>query len=287
MTAARAACFLALFAVLAAPAAALDDRDVVKVNGTPIRQSEVMERLWQRYGPQTLDDMVNELLVRQAVEKSGIAVSPKEVDARVEKLRATFPSEALFESQLKQSGSSIDELRADLSKQLAAEKLVVRERKLGVTEDELREAFNDHKDELGLPEAVHLRHILVATKADADDILAQLKKGVSFPDLAREKSLAPTGKLNGGDYGFVAKGMLPPEIEAVAFSMKPGEVRVLPGDNGVHILQALERRKAVPASYAKVKGELKDLVLREKVRQAMPGFIKELRDKADIEPQGT
>ncbi len=277
---------LPLLLLCIAVSARAADRDVVKVNGTPIRQSEVMDRLWQRYGPDTLDEMISELVLRQAVVARGITIAPAEVDARVARLRAGFPDPGLFEQQLRQAGSSVEQLRKEIGDELSREKFVTAEKKLTVTDAELRAAYAAHKDELGVPEAVHLRHLLVSTKDEADAVVAQIKAGADFKQLAREKSLAPTGKLNGGDYGFVAKGMLPPEIEAVAFSMKEGELRELPEGKGVHVLQALERRKAVPSSFEKSKAELRELVLREKVREALPAVVKQLREKADIQPQG-
>lgn len=269
-----------------AAAARAEDRELVRVNGTPIRQSEVMDRLWQRYGPETLDGMINELVFRQAVQAAGIEVSRAEIDAEVEKVKNSFPDPKLFEAQLKQAGSSLEQLRSEVAEQLAREKFVIAREKLTASDAELRAAFAAHKDELGTPEGVHLRHMVLRTQAEADAVVAELKKGADFRAIAKEKSIAPTGKLNGGDYGMVSKGALPPEIEQVAFSMKPGEIRVLPGEKGVHILQTLERRKAVPPVYSKVKRQLRELVLRDKIRQVLPQLIKELRDKADIQTQG-
>ena len=74
---------VALFAalVLFTPAFAQADKEIVKVNGTSIRQSEVMEKLWQRYGVETLDEMVDELLLRQEALKRNIKADQGEVAA--------------------------------------------------------------------------------------------------------------------------------------------------------------------------------------------------------------
>jgi foldase protein PrsA len=278
--------FALILTVLIGPAAAQNDRDVVKVNGTTIRQSEVMQRLWERYGPETLDEMVDELLLRQAIAAKKIEASSSEIDKRVAKMRGQFSDPRLFETQLAESGSTMEKLRKDIGFALARQELIVSARKISVSEEEIKKAFEDHRAELGTPEGLHLRHILVATEDAADDIVKQVKAGADFKKLAAEKSLAPTGKINGGDYGFISPGMLPPDIEKIAYSMKKDELRIMPSDKGVHILQALERRPAAPAKFETVKDDLRDILLQAKLKQAMPEFMTELRKKADIQPQG-
>jgi foldase protein PrsA len=274
------------FSLLISPAAAQADRDVVKVNGTTIRQSEVMQRLWEHYGAETLDEMVDELILRQEVAAKKIEPPASDIDKRVAKMRAQFSDPKLFETQLAESGSSMDKLRGDIKFSLARQELIVKEKRLKVDEAELEKAFAEHRAELATPEGVHLRHILVATEAEAKQIVDQVKAGADFKKLAAEKSLAPTGKINGGDYGFVVKGMLPAEIEQIAFSMKPNELRIVPSEKGQHVLQALERRPAAPAKFDAVKDELKDILLQQKIKEALPSYLAELRKKADIQPQG-
>jgi parvulin-like peptidyl-prolyl isomerase len=81
--------------------------------------------------------------------------------------------------------------------------------------------------------------------------------------------------------------MLPPDIENVAFSLKKDEMKVFSSGKGWHILQALERRPPEPAAYAKVKDALRQALLQEKIKAVLPEFKRELRQKADIKPQGS
>ncbi|MFI5347819.1 MAG: peptidyl-prolyl cis-trans isomerase [Elusimicrobiota bacterium] len=271
--------------ILAATAAAFPvgaDGVLVRVNGVPIRQSEVVERLLKRYGAQAVDEMIDETLLRQAAKKSGVSADDSEVNRRLNKLQEQFGSRELFISQLEQAGSSLTKVKEDLADEIVRERLVVKSKNLSVGDAELKKAFDENKDKLGAPEAVHLRHILVAAEADANAIVGMIKAGADFKALARDKSLAASGKAAGGDYGFVARGMLPSEIEEIAFSMKPGEIRVVPGPRGSHVLQVLERRAAKPAAFAEVKEDLLDMLLAEKIKKAAPEFLQELRSKADI-----
>lgn len=272
--------------ILPAAVLAQTDKDIVHVNGTPIRQSEVVERLWQRYGPATLDEMIDEVLLRQAAKAAGVKPEASEVDRRLARIKEQFGDPAMFQNQLEQAGSSVEKLRADIADQVAIAELVIAARKITLSDAELRKVFEARKAKLASPPAVHLRHILVAAPKDAEDIIAQVKGGADFTKLARERSLAPTGKLKGGDYGFVTKGLLPAEVDEIAFAMKPGELRSVRSPKGVHILQALERRPSKPAEFLKIKTDLRDMILAERIKDALPGYLQELRAKADIKPQG-
>jgi foldase protein PrsA len=276
-----ASLFVALFArsSVAAPG---PDQILVRVNGVPIRQAEVIDRLLKRYGAQAVDEMIDETLLRQAAKKSVVTSDSSEVERRLSKLQEQFGSRELFISQLEQAGSSLTKVKEDLSEEIVREKLVVKAKGLSVTDAELKKAFDDNKDKLGSPESVHLRHILVATAPEAATIVAKIKGGAEFLALAREKSLAASGKAAGGDYGFVARGMLPAEIDEIAFTMKASEIRVVPGPRGQHVLQVLERRAAKTASFTEVKDDLRDMLMAEKIKKAAPDYLADLRRKAEI-----
>lgn len=276
------ALLLAASASAAVPGAA--DQVLVRVNGVPIRQSEVVERLLKRYGAQAVDEMIDETLLRQAAKAAGVTADEKEVNRRLTKLQEQFGSRELFISQLEQAGSSLTKVKEDLADEIVRERLVTKAKGLSVTDDELKKAYDENKDKLGSPEAVHLRHILVATQPEANDIVAKIKGGADFKALARDKSLAASGKAAGGDYGFVGRGMLPAEIDDIAFAMKPGEIKVVPGPRGYHVLQVLEKRAPKPATFAEVKDDLRDMLMAEKIKKAAPDYLSELRRKADVKP---
>ena len=283
--------FFALVAALAvfapsARAAVPGDFDVVRVNGTAIRQSEVLDRLWKRYGSQTLEEMVDELLLRQSAASKKISASDAEVDRRFARLQAQFGSKELLVSQLEQAGTTVAKVKEDLADEIVRERLVVEAKGLKIGDDELKKAFDANRDKLGKPEAVHLRHILAKNEAEAAELAAKIKGGADFTALAREKSIAASGRAAGGDYGFVSRGMLPPEIDEVAFGLKPGEIKIVAGPRGQHLLQAVEKRPSSPAVFAEVKDDLREMLLAEKIKEASGPFLLELRRKAEIKTAG-
>lgn len=272
--------------LLSVPAGAEGDRDIVSVNGTVIRQSEVMERLWKRYGPETLEEMVNELLLRQTAQARGLKVESPEVDKQIERFKRQFSDPAMIEEQLKKSGSSLEKLKSELQDQLLIRRLLVADLKVSVKDDELHKVFQERREKLATPPSVHLRLIALKTKAEADEVLAKLKEGADFAALARARSLASTGKMTGGDYGFVTKGMLPEATEKVAFAMKAGELRMIPMPNSFNIIQVLEKRPARSAKFDEVKEDLRDMLVESKIKALLPGYLDGLRRKAEIKPMG-
>ncbi|MBI4148023.1 peptidyl-prolyl cis-trans isomerase [Candidatus Woesearchaeota archaeon] len=69
---------------------------------------------------------------------------------------------------------------------------------------------------------VHAKHILVKTEDEANAILFDVKHGKTFEDLAKQKSICPSGK-DGGDLGWFGRGMMVREFESAAFALKKGE----------------------------------------------------------------
>lgn len=271
---------------LPARAAAPADPELVRVNGVAIRRSEVVERLLKRFGTQTVDELVDELLLRQAAAAGKVSAPEAEVERRLGRLRAQFGSPELFLSQLEQAGTSVSRLKEEIAEEIVRERLVAQSADLKVGDAELKAAFEENKEKLGAPPAVHLRHILVKDEKEAQALVRQIQAGADFQTLAREKSLAASGKAAGGDYGFVSRGMLPPEIDQIAFALKPGELKTVPGPRGQHILQAVELRAAKPAAFDDVKEDLRELLLTEKIKKAAPAFLQELRRKAEISAPG-
>jgi len=70
---------------------------------------------------------------------------------------------------------------------------------------------------------VKASHILVSTLDEANHVLAELKSGKDFGELARKHSSCPSGR-EGGDLGFFGKGQMVKEFEDAAFKLKAGEV---------------------------------------------------------------
>lgn len=91
-----------------------------------------------------------------------------------------------------------------------------------------------------MPSQVHALHILVKTEDEAFQALFDVNHGKDFGEVAKQKSLCPSGK-KGGDLGWFGRGQMVKEFETTAFSLKPNEVsKPVKTQFGYHIIKVVE-----------------------------------------------
>src|SRR5205085_6923078 len=120
-------------------------------------------------------------------------------------------------------------------------------------------------------------------KAKLADLLIRAKSGVDFAKLAKENSEHSLTKENGGEQVFV-KGQMPPEFEAAALSMKPGQVSdIVATGLGWHIIKFIEHIPAKQIDFESSKDRIRQTLLQRATQQALPAYIKQLREEAGVE----
>jgi peptidyl-prolyl cis-trans isomerase D len=138
---------------------------------------------------------------------------------------------------------------------------------VNVTNEQLQAYYKDHPDKIQLPEKRNVRHILImspqeadatvaeSAKAKVEGLLAQIKQGADFAELAKNHSEDPGSASLGGELGFFQRGDMVPEFEAAAFSLtKPGDLsEVVKTSYGYHLLQLVALEAAKTPSFAEVK----------------------------------
>ncbi len=267
-----------ILVLAAAPAAA---KILVKVNGVPITQKEVSDRAFRQFGTSVLNELADEILVRQAAKAAKLEAAPAEVSARLQRIRGQFPDDKTFGERLSAIGLSAQELKERISAQVLRESLAASARKLSVTEAEAREFFDANKEKLGSGEAVRLRHLLVGSEKEANDFLIALRAGADFARLVGSVSLDAGSRDKGGDLGFIARGMLQGELEAAVFGAPAGGLAgPVRTPAGFSLFKVEERRPAKALIFEEVKADLLKGLLADKVGKAWPGYLQELRDKA-------
>jgi len=152
-----------------------------------------------------------------------------------------------------------------------------------LTPEDLRKGYEtmilaEHKPE----EQIRARHILVDSKEAAEKIIADLKAGAAFEELAKQ-SKDPSGQ-NGGDLGFFGRGQMVPPFEQAAFALQPGQMTETPvqSEFGWHVIKLEEKRMSEPPKLEEVEGELRNFLLRQKFEAEMAA----LRSKYPVEIVG-
>jgi peptidyl-prolyl cis-trans isomerase SurA len=205
-----------------------------------------------------------ELLVQQAQRDTAIKVTDQEiadgVEQQVRKVRGGFTSEVDYKNELKKAGfGTPEEYRRYLTDQQRRaafqNRLIDKLRTDGKlkpvppTEQEMRAYFEEQKGNLGnRPATIGFRQIVIAprpspeakarARAQADSIVLELRRGADFATAARRFSQDPGSKDQGGSLNWFRRGVMVPEFERVAFSLKPGVVSdPVESPFGFHIIQ--------------------------------------------------
>jgi len=127
---------------------------------------------------------------------------------------------------------------------------------------------------------------LAAAEAKAQDLLAQIRKGASFEEIAKKNSDGPSAP-QGGDLGLFKRGMLAKELEDKTFAMKPGEVTdVIRAKQGFVILKVSEHQQAGVPSLKEMEPRIQDAIYMQKLQPSLRAYLTKLREEAfiDVKP---
>jgi parvulin-like peptidyl-prolyl isomerase len=145
-----------------------------------------------------------------------------------------------------------------------------------LTREQVERFHRDHMDRFSAPELVRASHILVSPQdstpeADrkarerADSLLARLREGEDFADLARRVTDDPATKEAGGDLGLFGRGAMLPEVERAAFAMRPGDLSPEPVKSpvGYHLIKAREYVPMVAQPLPRIYADVAEMAARE------------------------
>jgi len=236
---------------------------VATVNGTPIPrevydvyaknlvQGKPGAELTPDQRNEALDDLIKIQLLAAQGEKDGLQNDP-DVAARLQIIRMRLLADAEAQKYLKDKEPTDAELHAEYDAQVAT---------MDKTE-------------------YHARHILVATKEQAEQLIKKIQAGAKFEDVAKTNS-TDGSKNNGGDLGwFTLARMVKPFGDAVK-GLKKGEITTQPVQTqfGWHIIKLEDTRDVTPPPFEQVKNQLINGVKQKKLQ----AYVEELKKTATID----
>ena len=256
--------FIAAALLAAGPALSQSDPVVAKVNGMEIRESDLTmaeEDVGQNPQTQQLTgDAKRDYLVFYVADVMLVAKAAegKKVGDQKE-----------FKSRL-----------AFIRNKLLMETLLQQEGKAALTDAAMKKVYDDAVKQMGAEQEVRARHILVPTEDEAKAVLAEIKKGADFAELAKQKSKDPGAAAEGGDLGYFGKEQMVPEFAETAFKMDKGQVSdPVKTQFGWHIIKVEDKRTKPVPEFTQVKEQVETYV----VRKAQADYIHKLQEGAEIE----
>ena len=244
-----------------------------------------------------IDELVTYHLLAQEARGRKIEVSEAEVEAEMAMIRQGFPTEEAFQQALLLQGVTADQLRQVTRLGMQARKVIDVDitTKVAVQDAEVDAFYKTNIDSFKQGDSQRVSHIYFAVPPEAppaeknqkriaaQETLKQLKAGGDFATLARQQSNDQSA-ANGGELGFVEKGKLPPDFEAVAWALKPGTTSdVVELQTGFHIIKVHERRGPRTAPLTEVRDNLKQFLLDQQRQTKLDAMIAQLKSKTKIE----
>lgn len=266
-----------------------DSAVIASVNGQDITKGDLLKMLWEWSAPGALEELINQTLIKQAADAAGVEVKEDEFESKLQEQVQRIPGieGGDWKTALRRHNMTETRFRQSIMMSILAEKTV--ERDVRVTED----SFADW---------AKARHILIRPnaqetdkeKADADakaraeQVLAGLKEGQSFEELAGIHSDDVTNKDQGGALGWFKKGRMVQEFEEAVFGsedvqgLKPGQITETPVKTmfGYHIIE-LQGLGSDANEEERVK--LRDMILQEEIPTKMSDWYNNLRTTANIQ----
>lgn len=152
-----------------------------------------------------------------------------------------------------------------------------------IGEQQMRDYYDQNRREFALKPRVEARHILLKSNEDAQTVLAELKTGQDFSELAKKYSIDLPMALEGGSMGVIEKGRTLPVLEKTLFSLAEGETSdVVKTPYGYHIIVVDKIHPADIKPYKDVRTKIKKTLIRNNEARAFNQMATELEKQAAI-----
>ncbi|MFD1556192.1 peptidylprolyl isomerase [Paraburkholderia silviterrae] len=259
MTLKKSRLWVLLAAFAAAPAFA---QNVAVVNGTPIPKSQADALIAQvvAQGQQDTPDLekavreelINRQVLMQEAARLGIPNRP-DVKAQLAMAQQQVVLHAWIQDFLKNNPPTDAEVKAMY--------------------DKLTQSAGGKE--------YHLHHILVDNEQQAKDLIAKIKAGANFEDLAKQYSKDPGSAKNGGDLDWSDPKAYVPEFADAATHLQKGQITDTPVHTqfGWHIIRVDDIRDIAPPPLEQVRPQ----IVQQLQQQKLLAFEQQLRDKAKIQ----
>ncbi|MBN1483204.1 MAG: SurA N-terminal domain-containing protein [Chloroflexia bacterium] len=197
-------------------------RTVEELSGPVDWDTDESQRYLAQLRQNTLDNMIEELLIAEALAEAGLSIDPAELEQDLAQANADLQAEGYsgLEDYLQQLGATRAEfenmLRRSLQRELALQ--------LVTLPDDLAQ--------------FHLRHILLLTETAAEEAAERIRQGEDWATVAEEVSTDRSSP--GGDLGWLPQEILPESLAQAVSQMQPGNLQIITSEYGYHVLELLE-----------------------------------------------
>jgi parvulin-like peptidyl-prolyl isomerase len=242
----------------------------------PVRAKEV-ERV-------ALDDLILRRLLLAEAERLKIAVEPGEEDMAFNKAHGAQFGESKLPEAAKKTGGDANRLRLEVRRQLLMTRLAEKITEgVTVSDDDLAQYYEGHRQAFGVPEMVRMRLLIVDSREEAERLRTQILNGADFAALARQHSKGGA-KDRGGDMGWVDPRMLPAAIATGVLAIpRTGITPVIEAKGGFYVVRVEGRKAPRELSLAEAKDQIRKQLTAERKQAELAKWVQERRRSARIQ----
>lgn len=250
-------------------------------------KSEKGKEGYDQLKTQLMQELILTKLMLSNAEQEKIVVTDDMVNQEINKIKVqNFQNNDLaFKKAMRKNGIKEDSLPSILKEKMTLQKYVEKlmNDNVKLTDKDLRDEYEKRKPDFMVKESVEASHILVKSEAEAKKIYDEIKSGKDFAELAKQHSLDPGSKANGGSLGFFNRGQMVPEFEKTAFSLKNGEVSTpVKTSFGYHIIKRTNYKPEQVMSFNEVKTNLEQQIKTERQRDFFTKWREKTLKEADV-----
>ncbi len=284
------------------------ERIVATVNGEVVLLSDVVEaekqvqlKLGNQLKPKpvedpqgfrkrVLDQLINDRLISQELEKRGLSATDLMLDQAVETVMQQngISSVKALKRELRNEGLTLEEYRENLRRQMETSRLmeVLIRPRVAVTDQDVEAAYR--RQVLSEPKVMKYGARMIfkakpkASKRTMKKLQKQLATGIPFEKVAKRETEGPA-KAEGGYIGLVSPSDLQPGLGRVLKKMKPGEISsLITTEAGYYFLQCTEKKEAPRKNLETAQEKIKQELTKVETERKFDLFVRELRDKAHL-----
>ncbi|KAB2330507.1 foldase [Cytobacillus depressus] len=257
------------------------EKSVASVNGEKISEKHLHELLVSQYGSDGVNKLITDKIIEQEMKKKKLNVSDEELAEEMADYVDTYGGEEAFQEILNSSGVDLSSIEKNMKTYLATKKLI--EPRITITEDEMKDYFEENKDSYGQEEQVQASHILVGDEATAKEVIKKLNAGEDFATLAKSYSSDESSSPSGGELGYFGRGEMVQEFEDAAFSLDVGKISdPIKSEYGYHVIKVTDKKAGKAANFDDVKEEIKAAILDSKLESEYASWLDEKYKEYEI-----
>ena len=237
-----------------------------------------------------LEALIDRKLAKAEAKRRGITLEDKELEAALANFRRKnlLQDDESFNRAMAKAGLTLKDLKQNLADQIIQDRLIIVTvgTKTMVSEAEVQRFYEEHYKEGG--GQLHLRVMQLPFPASANDaqkeetkkkaeaIMAEVKNGASFPEVAAKYSVEEK------DVGFVSQIDLDPRLVEFFGHIKPKEMAPALTPQGIQLIQLVERRSGAAPPFEEIAPEIRRILSQKELEKKFSEWVKTLREKAHI-----